>query len=129
MYLNKYLKYKKKYLNLQYGGVKCPSFGFIQHKGECWHDSIMTIIFFSNEIGNLIETFLKNKMNLKIRSGKIDIKSRDEKKLLENVKKNIIEYFKLVKENKTFLMPLCHKFNMSPTLSTKITSLCSCNME
>ena len=39
--MEKYLKYKNKYVTLknQIGGVRRLPKGFIQHDGECWHDS------------------------------------------------------------------------------------------
>jgi len=59
-YYNKYLHYKQKYLNLQSliasytknqsGGTKCldNNNGFHQKKSECWHDTLLMIILFSN---------------------------------------------------------------------------------
>jgi len=57
-YQKKYLKYKQKYLELkQIGGVKCMDndVHFSQHNGECWHDSILTIFFFCDVIGDNIQ--------------------------------------------------------------------------
>ena len=62
-YKIKYLKYKNKYLNLktnikQKGAKlceKCPVKGFIQHSGECWHDSYSMMILFSNDISDDIQ--------------------------------------------------------------------------
>jgi hypothetical protein len=63
-YQNKYLKYKNKYLELkQKGGVECSIVHFIQHKGECWHDSLLTIFFFSDVIGDRIQKIIKSKKN------------------------------------------------------------------
>lgn len=46
-YRKKYIKYKEKYLNLknQYGGKcsSCTQYGFTNHQGECWNDSLMMI--------------------------------------------------------------------------------------
>jgi hypothetical protein len=46
-YKEKYLKYKKKYLELK-GGANCPKMGFFQHLSECWHDALMMIFLFSD---------------------------------------------------------------------------------
>ena len=58
-YYLKYLKYKTKYINLleQLGGTNkvnrnkfthnCFIYGYKQHSGECWNDSIQTIVTFS----------------------------------------------------------------------------------
>ncbi len=64
-YKQKYLKYKSKYIQLKgnryiqlKGGKhceKCPVKGFIQHTGECWHDSISMILLFSNDISDDIQ--------------------------------------------------------------------------
>jgi hypothetical protein len=59
----KYLKYKKKYLNLQkessklqlIGGAKCPTIGFVQHSGECWHDALSTIMLYSDNVADHIQ--------------------------------------------------------------------------
>jgi ankyrin repeat protein len=56
-YEGKYLKYKKKYLDLQEyllkmnGGVKCPIIGFHQHMGECWHDALSIMLLYCDGIG------------------------------------------------------------------------------
>jgi hypothetical protein len=56
----KYLKYKNKYTNLknQIGGLGCLNIGFVQHEGECWHDSLMTALLLSNEFGDNIQKIL-----------------------------------------------------------------------
>jgi hypothetical protein len=57
-YKNKYLKYKQKYLNLVKelkGGAKCPNVGFHQHIGECWHDSFLMIILYSDNFSEHIQ--------------------------------------------------------------------------
>jgi hypothetical protein len=61
--MEKYLKYKKKYLNLknQIGGVACLPHGFIQHHGECWHDSLLTSLLLSNEFGEHIQFIFNSK--------------------------------------------------------------------
>ena len=53
-YKEKYLKYKKKYLQLK-GGSNCPKIGFHQHIGECWHDSFLTNILFSDGLSENIQ--------------------------------------------------------------------------
>jgi hypothetical protein len=61
-YQNKYLRYKKKYLELrQKGGVDCSIVNFTQHNGECWHDSLLTIFFFSDIIGDRIRKIVNSK--------------------------------------------------------------------
>jgi hypothetical protein len=53
-YYSKYMKYKNKYLVLkQKGGeVKCLRYGFQQHSGECWHDSVAMMLMQSDIIKN-----------------------------------------------------------------------------
>ena len=55
----KYLKYKQKYLELK-GGKICPSLGFHQHIGECWHDSYITIMLYTDNISDTIQHILEN---------------------------------------------------------------------
>jgi len=75
-YKNKYLKYKQKYLE---GGecVNCPKIGFEQHYNECWHDSLSTILLFSDDFSESIQNILKPdfdaKMLIKIVQAKPDI--------------------------------------------------------
>ncbi len=49
-YKDKYLKYKNKYNNLKslLGGNNCLRFGFQQHSGECWHDSLGMLLMQSD---------------------------------------------------------------------------------
>ncbi len=57
-YEEKYLKYKHKYLELKeilYGGVKEPQLGFQQHSGECWNDTISTILLYNNTTGDIVQ--------------------------------------------------------------------------
>jgi len=56
----KYISYKNKYTNLknQIGGLNCLNIGFVQHEGECWHDSLMTALLLSNEFGDNIQKIL-----------------------------------------------------------------------
>jgi hypothetical protein len=54
----KYLKYKNKYLQLKknlVGGSRCPEVGNSQHKGECFHDSISTILLYSDGISEHLQ--------------------------------------------------------------------------
>jgi hypothetical protein len=59
LYKLKYIKYKKKYLELK-GGKKCPTLGFHQHIGECWHDAYSTIMLFTDNISNNAQHILEN---------------------------------------------------------------------
>jgi hypothetical protein len=61
----KYKKYKKKYLELitkqkkieMMGGdcSTCPKLGFAQHFGECWHDAYVTLLLYTDGIGEHIQ--------------------------------------------------------------------------
>lgn len=68
--MQKYLKYKNKYSRLKLkllGGkdcTNCPTRGFIQHSGECWHDSFSMIILFSNNISDDIQNKFNEWINL-----------------------------------------------------------------
>jgi hypothetical protein len=84
-YYLKYLKYKHKYLHLQLNGGKlegenlirfneivqkykkdftqivyCDKRGFKQHQGECWNDSIQTLLCFSDGIKHMVQRKLFN---------------------------------------------------------------------
>jgi hypothetical protein len=63
-YRNKYLKYKQKYINLknQNGGIcsTCPKWGFKQHLGECWHDSISNNLLYSDDLSEIIQEIFDN---------------------------------------------------------------------
>lgn len=84
-YYLKYLKYKNKYLNLQLNGGKldgdnlirfneimkkykkdfteivyCDKRGFKQHQGECWNDTIQTLLCFSDGIKHMVQRKLWN---------------------------------------------------------------------
>mgnify|MGYP003344995432 CR=1 FL=1 len=48
----------KKYFELKAGEKSCPQKGFVQHHGECWHDSLSMIILFTNELSNNIQEVL-----------------------------------------------------------------------
>jgi hypothetical protein len=39
------------------GGANCPTRGYSQHRGECWHDALSTIILYSNELSEYIQKF------------------------------------------------------------------------
>ncbi len=56
---DKYLKYKKKYLELK-GGAHCPRLGFHQYTGQCWNDAFQMIILYSNELSEPIQHFFNN---------------------------------------------------------------------
>lgn len=59
MYKDKYIKYKKKYLELQnqLGGLcqTCPKMGFQQYLGSCLHDSLSTILLYSDNLSENIQ--------------------------------------------------------------------------
>jgi hypothetical protein len=42
-------------INNLLGGAKCPTTGYRQHEGECWHDSFSTILTFGNFIGDTLQ--------------------------------------------------------------------------
>jgi hypothetical protein len=71
IYKEKYLKYKNKYFQLLQlkGGAKCPNVGFHQHIGECWHDSFLMIMLysdnFSEHIQKIFDTTDTHKFDLK----------------------------------------------------------------
>ena len=57
MSLRKYKKTKKtKKLR---GGANCPKTGFHQHKGECWNDTMMMILCYSNGISEKVNEFFQ----------------------------------------------------------------------
>ncbi len=59
-YYEKYLKYKQKYINLKLsGGATCLKYGFQQHRGECWHDSLSMLIMQSNATADIFESQIK----------------------------------------------------------------------
>jgi hypothetical protein len=66
--MNKYLKYKYKYLelkkqlemNAQLGGANCPKRGYSQHIGECWHDSLSTIFLYADELSEHAQELFDN---------------------------------------------------------------------
>jgi len=68
-YKQKYLKYKKKYLELK-GGSICSKSPLHQHSGECWSDSIQAIFLyhdlFSDEIQKLMYLFYINKEDIMV---------------------------------------------------------------
>jgi hypothetical protein len=49
-------KYKKDFTPIVY----CDKRGFKQHKGECWNDSIQTMICFSDGIKHFVQRKLWN---------------------------------------------------------------------
>ncbi len=86
-YKEKYLKYKYKYLELKnmYGAGNCFNYGFQQHFGECWHDSL-TMILFQSDILNKDNELVQNLIELEI-----DDRTSELKKIFssENFKTNI----------------------------------------
>ncbi len=58
-YRAKYLKYKEKYLGLK-GGKGCPTLGFHQHSGECWHDAYSMLMLYTDNISDNIFYVLEN---------------------------------------------------------------------
>ena len=78
---NKINKRNKKILR---GGAKCPTTGFHQHSGECWNDSMMMNLCYSNGIGDKIQTFFQF-----VKSTTVEEKTNDEIK--EIIKKILSE--------------------------------------
>ena len=81
MYEEKYLKYKKKYLELKEylflmnGGVAaCPKIGFHQHEGECWHDALATMLLFSDGISEIVQELFNvdNQQKLQIHGNQLE---------------------------------------------------------
>ncbi len=81
-YEDKYLKYKNKYLQTKEileGGVKIPKLGFQQHDGECWNDTLSTLLLYNHTTGDIIQDIFNNftieqifeKIDKNISSGKI----------------------------------------------------------
>ena len=48
---------RRKLCKKQKGGANCPKEGFRQHLGECWNDSMMMVLCYSNGIGDRIQAF------------------------------------------------------------------------
>lgn len=48
---------RRKPVKKQKGGANCPEEGFRQHLGECWNDSMMMNLCYSNGIGDRIQAF------------------------------------------------------------------------
>ncbi len=73
-YEKKYLKYKNKYINLKMnGGANCANFGFNQHQGECWHDSLSMIFCYCDGIGETIQEIFKSEESFREFIQNIDI--------------------------------------------------------
>ncbi len=132
-YKEKYLKYKQKYINLKNnlknnfknnlkGGSceKCPIWGFQQHYGECWHDSISTIIIFSDGICDSVQQVFKNniediivQINKNIDENKIpnyylpfNIESTDKDFFKKEVNQYVRQlYFRYHNESKNIISP------------------------
>ena len=104
-YFKKYLQYKQKYLNLinQKGGTQCleNNNGFHQKKSECWHDTLLMIILFSN--------FQENKTTF----GDLD-----QEKFINPIQKNLLDDFFIFNKfiyldknySSSFLLPI--NFNL-----------------
>ena len=86
-YKEKYLKYKKKYLEMKkmYGSGDCFNYGFQQHFGECWHDSL-TMILFQSDVINKNNEFVQKLIDLDV-----DERTSELQELFspENFQKNI----------------------------------------
>ncbi len=77
-YKNKYLKYKNKYLQLkQLGGANCAQFGFNQHMGECWHDTLSMIFCYCDDIGESIQEIFKSEESFAQFINTIDIDEKN----------------------------------------------------
>ena len=62
-YKNKYLSLKDKYLKLKnnlVGGANCPQEGFYQHITECFNDSFLMIVLYSDGFSERIQTIFDN---------------------------------------------------------------------
>ena len=82
---------KNRFYKSQYGGndeTMCPSFGFEQHRGECWNDTLMTLLSYSDGIGKKVQsffTYLLKKINLENA-----MKNGEEIPITINIIKNVI---------------------------------------
>ena len=78
----------------------CPLYGLNQHFQECWHDSLTTLCFFSDGIGDKIQNIFNNhnikEINNRIRNN-FKFKKIPEYYLpfnVENTKKDLTKYYK-----------------------------------
>ena len=122
-FTQKYLKYKKKYLELK-GGlnsvrlqeiitkyqkdfvpiVYCDEKGFKQHKGECWNDTIQTLLCFTDGIKYAFQRKLFNLTTEEIvelaflrgRNEYLPNYYKNDPIKLEKLKTKLIEYIKLL---------------------------------
>jgi hypothetical protein len=114
-YYQKYLKYKNKYLLLKnqikggaYTTSLCVNNVYHQHEGECWHDAISMILHFSDDIKDIIQPQLYNKLSedeIKIKQqkdlflpidldhDKIDIYYENVFKYLESISERFINHY------------------------------------
>ena len=51
----------------QKGGANCPKEGFRQHRGECWNDSMMMVLCYSNGIGDRNQAFFHDVTQIQAR--------------------------------------------------------------
>jgi hypothetical protein len=79
-YKDKYIKYKNKYLtlkntksNLLYGSGRCFNYGFQQHRGECWHDSLSMLLFQSDKL-NQNDEYLNAIQSLDVEKKYLELK-------------------------------------------------------
>ncbi len=133
-YQEKYLKYKNKYLHLKMNaGANCANFGFNQHEGECWHDSLSMIFCYCDSIGDTIQEIFKseesfrefiqnidiNELNgipLEMLPPNYDLNNEEDKiKLLELSKEYIIELYDRYSNEQ--------KFDLKPFVTKKINQL------
>jgi hypothetical protein len=98
-YYAKYLKYKNKYLHLkqQSGGVlQCLNYGFRQHLGECWHDSLSMLLMQSDKTN---EEYIEKCKFLNTKNG-------DKYDNLDRVRENLKILFSPEKlEHNAYLLP------------------------
>ena len=123
-YKEKYLKYKNKYLSLKKslkslkGGANCPKVGFIQHEGECWHDSLSMVLLYSDGLSEHIQNVFDNNFNVdecieyaKQNSDSCllpkNIKAKDYDKFIYHARQYISElYSRYMNDKKDFLEDL-----------------------
>jgi hypothetical protein len=129
-YYKKYLKYKDKYLLLkkkQKGGDEiasirgklgrnsirtyCPKIGFKQHSGQCWNDTVQTLMCFTDGIKETVQKKLWNLTVEEILSYSIAIdrydylpnyikynKTKKDRTSLENFESKLMNYFQLLQK-------------------------------
>lgn len=83
----------------------CDPIGFSQHTGECWHDTILQMLFFadrSKEIMqplfyNLTDEEIQNKIMSSFKTEEINNKYSEKIHFIDPLKKIIIQYFIMVR--------------------------------